>query len=636
MTATLAALATAVRSAGLERLERLEEQLHALNALHHSVTGPAFDGNASLSWVTWGLIGLVIVFWAFVMFGANFLALAIIDYRYANPPKPICTSIISSSDLPGVSILRPLKGVEGDDPEEMFLHLATCMKQEYPRNKFEVAFSVADEDDPVIPVIQKLMKAYPDVDARLIIGGMFCLIETTLLMGQTAETPPPPGDEPLGANPKVCNLSIPYRTAKHPILWILDSNVHFASSNTLARAVDNFLKAGASHIIDTPLASSNSDMVSPSSTSSTSAASPTPPLRGSSPHPFFTSPPSRLSPLIDSPYTDPPNRIGLVHHLPVPSHPGRDLGSLLETVWLSTAHAKFYTLINHIRIGSCVCGKSHAYWREDLETETDGAGVREFAGNLAEDNAAARRIWDKGVRHAIAPDLALQSVRSMTLRQYVSRRARWARVRKYTEPAATAIEPLTECMPLGVLAAYCVLVATGGSWLVARCFLLAHTVAWFVCDWLVYQSFRHAGEGGLVKWLPLYIAGRSPPSASGPPISFPLFTVAWLLREASSLPLYIAAVSGSVVDWRGRLYRVEWGGTAVEVEQGPRGEVRRKRQSKRVEWGRWIAGYVGNYVGGGWWDAVPPGQQGKDKEEDGQKVRVRRISGSPVQLRRRV
>lgn len=66
--------------------------------------------------------------------------------------------------VPGVTIIRPLRGVDCN----MYENLASSFRQDYPL--FEVVFSVAQPNDPAIAVVRDLMKQYPKVDARLIIG----------------------------------------------------------------------------------------------------------------------------------------------------------------------------------------------------------------------------------------------------------------------------------------------------------------------------------------------------------------------------------------------------------------------------------------------------------------------------------
>jgi len=50
----------------------------------------------------------------------------------------------------------------------LYENLASSFRQDYP--KFEIIFSVADENDPAIKIVKDLIKKYPKVDARLTIG----------------------------------------------------------------------------------------------------------------------------------------------------------------------------------------------------------------------------------------------------------------------------------------------------------------------------------------------------------------------------------------------------------------------------------------------------------------------------------
>ncbi|KAK9247388.1 nucleotide-diphospho-sugar transferase [Lipomyces tetrasporus] len=111
---------------------------------------------------------------------------------------------------PGVSILRPLKGI---DPE-FEACISSAFEQDYP--KFEVLLCVDSPTDPAIPVVRKIMAQYPHIPSQLFIGA-----------------------ENFGVNPKVNNLIRAYDVAQHDILWILDSNC-WVTPGALGRAVDTF------------------------------------------------------------------------------------------------------------------------------------------------------------------------------------------------------------------------------------------------------------------------------------------------------------------------------------------------------------------------------------------------------------
>ena len=91
----------------------------------------------------------------------------------------------------GVSILRPVCGI--DNFVEETLH--STFQLDYPH--YEIVFCVADANDPVIPVVQKLMTAYPDIEARLLVGNSTVSANPKLnnLVKGLARGPPPMGPD---------------------------------------------------------------------------------------------------------------------------------------------------------------------------------------------------------------------------------------------------------------------------------------------------------------------------------------------------------------------------------------------------------------------------------------------------------
>ena len=66
--------------------------------------------------------------------------------------------------MPGVTILRPLKGLETN----LYENLESTFTQEYPN--YEIFFCVDDEDDQALRVVRDLMAKYPHVNARTSMG----------------------------------------------------------------------------------------------------------------------------------------------------------------------------------------------------------------------------------------------------------------------------------------------------------------------------------------------------------------------------------------------------------------------------------------------------------------------------------
>jgi len=109
--------------------------------------------------------------------------------KLKQPPLP-------ESQLPSVSILKPLKGV---DPEIWESFCSHC-EQDYPQ--FQLLFGVSDPADPAIEVVRKLQAKYPNLPIELIV----C-------------------DRVLGANIKVSNLAQMLPSARHELLLVNDSDI---------------------------------------------------------------------------------------------------------------------------------------------------------------------------------------------------------------------------------------------------------------------------------------------------------------------------------------------------------------------------------------------------------------------------
>jgi ceramide glucosyltransferase len=109
------------------------------------------------------------------------------------PPLP-------ESNLPPVSILKPLKGV---DPEIWESFCSHC-EQDYPQ--FQLIFGVSEPADPAIEVVRKLQAKYPALPIELIV----C-------------------DRALGANIKVSNLVQMLPAARHETLLVNDSDIRVPS-----------------------------------------------------------------------------------------------------------------------------------------------------------------------------------------------------------------------------------------------------------------------------------------------------------------------------------------------------------------------------------------------------------------------
>lgn len=382
-----------------------------------------------MAWSTW-LAALGLAFWSFI-WGLGFLGLHVAKRKFSKTKATTFNKDfgIEQPDevLPGVSILRPLRGLDCN----LYENLESSFQQRYPQHKFEIIFSVAEEDDQAIPIVKDLMERFPHVNASLIMG-----------------------EEIVGVNPKINNLVKPYRAARFDMLWIVDSNVQ-SSPHALRRAMAAFTPA-----------------------SSTSKAI------GLVHHvPFPVWPDTDLGSRVEQAFLSTTHaKMYLAINEPAVDSCVCGKSCLFTKTDLERATRSHY---EHAKGKKSTLGGAMANL-----SERDKYGIAAFGEYLGEDNMIGRFIWhDAGMRHAIAPDVAANAVGNMSLEKYFWRRVRWIRVRKYMVFVSTLLEPLTESIVCGVIGGLAMRhFLSIPLWL----FLILHMAAWYSLDVAFFRTISLA------------------------------------------------------------------------------------------------------------------------------------------------
>ena len=104
--------------------------------------------------------------------------------------------MIEKDKLPGVSIIKPLMGVD----DNLMDNLETFFTMNYPL--YELLFCFQDVNDPAINVVKTLIDKYPTVNAKMFMGG-----------------------KQVGINPKINNMIQGYDAANYELLLISDAGL---------------------------------------------------------------------------------------------------------------------------------------------------------------------------------------------------------------------------------------------------------------------------------------------------------------------------------------------------------------------------------------------------------------------------
>ena len=454
-----------------------------------------------------------------------------------------------------MTIIRPCKGLEPC----LYDCLSSTLEQDYPANKLTVCFCVASNADEACSVIRRVLTEHAGCDAKLLVEED----DPALATGA-------PEAQRLGPNPKIRNMSRAYREAKGDIVWILDCNI-WVGRGVCGRMVDRLCgyspsgpKTPFKFVHHLPVAVDISPEEAFAYEESLVAQQDAAPERARS---------------------DTPKLRSKQHY-----------GGRLDEAFLSSAHAKMYVAINTVAVAPCVCGKSSMFRRshlnaltnKDQSTETRfGTGIDYFSENICEDHLIGDLLWKAAIpptmpiaakrwrNHGLVyGDLALQPISDMTVSGYIARRVRWLRVRKFTVPLATLVEPGTESFACSAIGAFGVTNApfTKGLfrslWLWFPAVWVASICAWITVDWWIYLLLH---SGSTVE--PSASNATSVPAFAQPVKSprarlrrsFLPWLLSWLCREALTFPVWFWAIWGGVtVVWRDKRL---WVGLDMKVHE---------------------------------------------------------------------
>jgi ceramide glucosyltransferase len=152
------------------------------------------------------------VFCLFLTF-FNLVSLAICGWRCRLRKEPLESRLLATgleNPTPPVSIVRPVCGLETFSEQT----LRSTFELDHP--DYEVIFCVQKKNDPIIPLVEKLLAEQPEGRGSLLIG-----------------------DDPISPNPKLNNCFKGWQAAKHQWIVLADSNV-LAPKDYLAQMLVRF------------------------------------------------------------------------------------------------------------------------------------------------------------------------------------------------------------------------------------------------------------------------------------------------------------------------------------------------------------------------------------------------------------
>lgn len=439
--------------------------------------------------------------------------------------------------------------------------MASTFLQTYPAEKLAIYFCVSSKTDLAYPVLLRLLSDFPQFDTRILVEE-----EDPNLSGND-ET------NNLGPNPKIRNMSRGYREAKGDIVWIIDCNI-WVGKEAAGRMVDKLCGYGLNGKRTMPYKFVHLLPLVVDSVGS-SVGEETRELLG------FDYDGHHVSSTSTAPYD--------VAHVPSDeSNSAKGLrvgGGRLEEMFMASTHAKFYTAINTVAVAPCIVGKSNMFRKSHLDaltstSDSHSPGIDFFSQNICEDHLIGDLLWRKSIpaekegekwgKHALVfGNIAIQPMAGMSIKEYVARRVRWLRVRKWTVTLATLVEPGVESLLCSAYGAFAFTtlpwfnqtLGIPRTWSAFGIIWLCLVAIWASVDWAVYQKLQSGASIELDSDTPSF--ARPPKDGRRRP--FFEWISAWLGRELLALPVWSWAVlGGTTVVWRGKEF---WVGMDMKVHE---------------------------------------------------------------------
>lgn len=224
--------------------------------------------------------------------------------------------------------------------------------------------------------------------------------------------------------------------------------------------------------------------------------------------------------------------VAVVHQMPFFTQ-STGLANAVEKIYFGCAFARYYIAFQFLGL-CCVTGMSYIMKKSVLD-QLNGLGW--YGKYLAEDYFLTKAMHEKGYKFVLSAFPAQQNISCASVHSFIDRMVRWLRLRlNMMTVVASFLEPLTECITLGVTMAAAVCYFFDFNPVVLFC---CHTIVWMVLDYLQLKQVQNE---------PLTISKFR-------------FIYVWLFRECLPVIVFVKAVwDPHRIKWGKRTYYVQNGG----------------------------------------------------------------------------